>query len=338
MARSSSTSITWGPAAQQFVGPFDVFFREARNSARPNQVRITRVRIFGLKPGDDVAVSCVACRGSHRVGPITVDAGWVDVTPHHLIATSRSLVSVLVSGPLGKIGRFKEYALNPHTGTDRVVSEGCEKTPAHECAPTSLLGLGFSPESFRRPTCPQECIAMSRTTGFQETIENYTPILGESGVGRAQKVPYEGAIVAWEVYLGKPTRQQTSFFDAHEDGPAEAGIAVLRPHGGSPDSYELVASSPVEILEPYFGRRVSFSLKARLPVLPGDEIALVVPTWAPVLGVGFGNGTTWRASRPPTQCTGRTEQAAQRAVGSVIEYACQYQAHLMYKPLLSPET
>jgi hypothetical protein len=272
-------------------------------------------------------------------GPIAVTAGWAAVTPHHLIATSRSRVSVLVRGPSGKIGRFKEYALNPRSGTDRVISEGCEQTPTHECAPTSLLGLGYSPESFRRPTCPRECLVVSRTTGFQETLENYTPVTGESGVGRAEKVPYEGAIVAWEVYLGKPNRQQLSFFDANEGGAAEAGIAVLRPHGDPPDSYELVASSPLHALESSFGRRRSFDLGVRLPVLPGDEIALVVPTWAPVLGVGFGNATTWRSSRQNGHCTEVGGQTAQTSVGSVIQYGCQYQtAHLTYKAMLSPET
>ena len=50
-------------------------------------------------------------------------------------------------------------------------------------------------------------------------------------------------------------------------------------------------------LEKYFGKTAQFPLATTIPVKKGDIVALTVPTWAPALALGFGNNTSWRASR-----------------------------------------
>jgi hypothetical protein len=62
-----------------------------------------------------------------------------------------------------------------------------------------------------------------------------------------------------------------------------------------------------------------------------DVIALTVPTWAPALALGFGHETSWRASRPRTQCSSTSSLSAQTQIGSSVQYYCLYQtARLTY--------
>lgn len=175
------------------------------------------------------------------------------------------------------------------------------------------------------PSCPNNpCLAVSRTTGFQIKV----------GAERNMfVVPRSGSIVAWTINLGKPNRRQIAFFNANEGGAASAGIAVLR--GGRGLSYALRAQSPVVPLEPYFGVNAQFPLATSIPVRKGDVIALTVPTWAPALALGFGNDTSWRASRPKSKCTDTATQAAQSVIGQAAQYPCLYRtARLAYSATL----
>lgn len=175
------------------------------------------------------------------------------------------------------------------------------------------------------PSCPlNPCLAVSRTTGFQVKSTS-----GESLFA----VPRDGVIVAWTITLGKPNKKQIAFFDSNEGGPASAGIAILR--GGPKLSYRLLAQSPVVPLEKYFGRTAQFPLAQTIPVKKGNVVALTVPTWAPALALGFGNDTSWRASRAKAKCTDTTTQSAQQTSQSVVKYTCLYRtARLTYSATL----
>jgi len=60
-----------------------------------------------------------------------------------------------------------------------------------------------------------------------------------------------------------------------------------------------------------------------------------VPTWAPALALGFGNDTSWRASRPKSKCTDTATQTAQSMIGQVAQYPCLYRtARLAYTATL----
>jgi len=152
-----------------------------------------------------------------------------------------------------------------------------------------------------------------------------------------------GSIVAWTVTLGAPTitgtSSQTAFFNNAEGGPAEAGIAILKP--GQKLEYTLVAQSPVEQLQAYFGETVEFPLATSIPVKKGEILALTVPTWAPVLaltdatGRSYGRYVSWRASRARTSCKTTSTQTAQQSIASVVQYGCLYQGvRLTYSALL----
>lgn len=193
----------------------------------------------------------------------------------------------------------------------------------------TLAEVGIIPETTppTTPSCPgTPCLAVSRTTGFQVKVGATHNLL---------VAPREGRVVAWTIALGKPNATQIKFFDANEGGESSAGIAILRQERKPNLAYKLVAQSPLVKLEPYFGKTAQFPLTTTLPVKKGDIVALTVPSWAPALALGFPNTTSWRASRPKTQCTSTSSQTAQSSLSSVVQYACLYRtARLTYSATL----
>jgi hypothetical protein len=176
-------------------------------------------------------------------------------------------------------------------------------------------------------SCPASpCLAVSRTTGFQVKIGTIHNPMG---------ITHNGTVVAWTITLGKPSTTQIKFFDTNEGGASEAGIAVLRPQPKPNLTYKLIAQSPLVKLQPYFGKTAQFALETTLQVKKGDELALTVPTWAPALALGFGNDTSWRASRPKKQCTTTSAQTAHTQINTAVQYYCLYQtARLTYSATL----
>jgi hypothetical protein len=176
------------------------------------------------------------------------------------------------------------------------------------------------------PSCPATpCLALTRTTGFQVKVGNTRNLV---------IVPREGSVVAWTVTLGKPNPTQVKFFNSNEGGTASAAIAILRPQRKPNLSYKLIAQSPVVQLEKYFGKAAQFPLASTIQVKKGDVIALTVPTWAPVLALGFTNETSWRASRPRSSCSSTSTQSVP-SVGASVQYYCLYrQARLTYSATL----
>jgi len=196
-------------------------------------------------------------------------------------------------------------------------------------APATLAEIGVigttTPATV--PSCPATpCLAVSRTTGFQVKVAtNRNPL----------SAVRTGTVVAWTITLGKPNATQIKFFNANEGGPAEAGLAILRPQPRPALTYKLVAQSPLVKLEPYFGKTAQFPLETTIPVKKGDVVAVTVPSWAPALALGFGNDTSWRASRPKKGCTSTSSQTSHTTVGSAVQYFCLYQtARLTYSATL----
>ena len=196
-------------------------------------------------------------------------------------------------------------------------------------APATLSEVGVLPATTPPtvPSCPASpCLAVSRTTGFQVKVgPAHNPL----------SAPRSGTIVAWTIMLGKPNATQIKFFNTNEGGPAEAGIAILRPQPKPNLTYKLIAQSPLIKLQPYFGKTAQFPLETTIPVKKGDVIALTVPSWAPALALGFAGDTSWRASRPRKGCTTTSSQTADTTIGSAVQYYCLYQtARLTYSATL----
>jgi hypothetical protein len=199
--------------------------------------------------------------------------------------------------------------------------------PAASTAKLTEVGVIGETNPATTPSCPgTPCLAVSRTTGLQVKVATDKNLMG---------VPRNGTIVAWTISLGKPNATQIKFFNSAEGGPSEAAIAVLAPQKKPNLTYKLVAQSPLIKLQSYFGDTAQFPLETTIPVKKGDEIALTVPTWAPALALGFGDDTSWRASRPKAGCSNTSNQTADTGVGTAVQYYCLYQtARLTYSATL----
>ncbi|MFZ2114501.1 MAG: hypothetical protein WAU77_12340 [Solirubrobacteraceae bacterium] len=199
--------------------------------------------------------------------------------------------------------------------------------PAGSLATLTEVGVIPATTPATVPSCPTpSCLAVSRTTGFQVKVETNN---------NTEAAPREGTVVAWTISLGKPTAAQIKFFNANEGGAASAGIAILRAEKSPKLTYKVIGQSPVVPLEKYFGKTAQFPLSTTIAVKKGDIVALTVPTWAPALALGFGKGTSWRASRGKGQCTTTGTQTAQTNTGTSTQYYCLYQtARLTYSATL----
>ncbi len=194
-------------------------------------------------------------------------------------------------------------------------------------ADAKIIELGKTAQE-PTPSCPgKPCLAVSRTTGYQAKV----------GADKALfTAPENGKVVAWTVSLGSPTKKQIAFFNDSLGGPASAGITVMRP--GNKLYGRVTGQSPIEQIAPYFGQTVQFPLGRALNVKKGYVVALTVPTWAPALAVGFGNDTSWRASRPRGKCVETETQTAQTEPGAITRFTCLYRtARLTYSATLITE-
>jgi hypothetical protein len=174
------------------------------------------------------------------------------------------------------------------------------------------------------PACPTTpCLAVSRTTGYQVKVAD------ERG---DFTVPRDGMLVAWSITLGAPTKKQINFFNKGLGGSASAGITLLRQ--GKHVFSRVMATGPVEQLQPYFGQTVQFPLGTAIPVKKGWVLGLTVPTWAPALTPLLTDHSAWRASRPAKKCSDTASQTAQTQRLDLAQYNCLYKARLAYSATL----
>jgi len=192
-------------------------------------------------------------------------------------------------------------------------------------AQAKITEMGALPDGVRG-SCPGNCQAVSRTTGYQAKV----------GPERAlYQAPADGRIVAWTIALGKPGPKQTAFFNDKLGGAAQAAIVVLQP--GAKLVRTVVAKGPVETLTGYFGTTVQFPLIQTLPIKKGQYIGLTVPTWAPALQVALGNDTSWRSSRGADACGDTGTQSAMLGSRVRASFRCLYRtARLTYSATFVP--
>jgi hypothetical protein len=188
------------------------------------------------------------------------------------------------------------------------------------------------------PSCPANCQAVGKTTGFQTNI---------TGAKNPFVVTARGRIVAWSIKTGAPSTKPNpqnnnqsdyDFFSKTFGGPPRARIAVLKPimksiKAGKP-IYKLKAQSPVEDLSAFLGQTTTFTLDTPLRVKPNNVVALTVPTWVPAFAVNQSADTKWVASRKKGKCNNTEDILAgtpQDALGTQRSYGCTYNtARLLY--------
>jgi hypothetical protein len=192
-------------------------------------------------------------------------------------------------------------------------------------ASAKIAELGALPDG-TTGSCPANCQAVSRTTGYQAKV----------GPDRTlYQAPANGRIVAWTIALGKPGPKQTEFFTQRLGGASRAALVVLAP--GKKLQHQVVAKGPLETLTPFFGQAVQFPLEQTLAIKKGQFVALSVPTWAPALQIGLGSDTSWRSSRGASKCTDTSTQSALLGGRRAASFRCLYRtARLTFSATFIP--
>ena len=186
-------------------------------------------------------------------------------------------------------------------------------------SPAKIAELGQLADGVRG-ACPENCQAVSRTTGYQAKV----------GPERAlYQAPADGRIVAWTIALGKPGPKQTAFFTERLGGASQATIVVLAAEKKL--VRRVVAKAPLRQLTDYFGQVVQFPLERSLAIKKGQYVGLSVPSWAPALQIGLGADTSWRASRAKDTCGDTSTQSALVGARNAVPFACLFKtARLTY--------
>ena len=226
------------------------------------------------------------------------------------------------------------FCLQRNNVSDFVFNAGMRRHPATTSVAAAALAVSLALPALAsakltelgaladgvRGSCPDNCQALTRTTGYQAKV----------GPDRElYQAPADGRIVAWSVGLGKPGPKQTAFFEERYGGASQAAIVVLE--RGKKLSRTVVGKAPLQRLTDYFGQNVQFPLAQSLPIKEGQYVALTVPSWAPTLQIGLGTDTSWRSSRAQTGCLDLTTQFALVGRRSSAFFRCLYKtARLTY--------
>ena len=180
------------------------------------------------------------------------------------------------------------------------------------------------------PTCPvgvsaANCTIILTQVTALETIR--------ANVAYPTTVRRSGYLVAFTLGLSRlntsrsKALQAIKFLNATYGGAAEAAITVLKPIGRKRlRQWQVVAESPAYHLSQYFGEVVQFPLAIPLKVVPGETIALTVPTWAPVLSFNLPlKSFAYRQSRSTGCSAPASSSEAQTVVGAPsVAYNCNY--------------
>lgn len=173
-------------------------------------------------------------------------------------------------------------------------------------------------------SCPEDCQALSRVTGYQGRAGNIRdPFL----IRRA------GKIIAFTVRLGDPTEDQVRFFE--EDlrlGEPRVMVSVLRrgKTRRTRNRHRLLAQSEAFRIKPYFGSAPTFVFEKPIRVTRRSIVALTTPTWAPALTVGLGRDHWWRSSRRGGRCDNVSQRAQQVELTSIKTFGCTYRTARLY--------
>lgn len=194
-------------------------------------------------------------------------------------------------------------------------------------ADAAVTELGQTTEGLPAASCPAECTAIGKVTGFQ--------VSNGSAKSHPMRVNREGHIVAFTVKLGTPDAEQRKFFERLFGSPAKVRLTILRP--AKPRGFKIKRVSEEFNVERFFGSSPTFALSKPLPIGVKYEVALTTTTWAPILSVKRTNKEGWRSSRKPDGCDDVQEPAAHEAIGSARNYSCLHTtARLLYTASFVP--
>jgi hypothetical protein len=199
---------------------------------------------------------------------------------------------------------------------------------APAAASAQIIEVGATTSPLVAPVCPPNLTASQCTIVLPE-VTAFESV--RDGVAYPTRITKPGDVVGFSLGVSSLTSNTTkakseiSFLNGLYGGGPTAQLSVLRHLGrGSSTDWRVVGQSAVFQLLPYLGQVVEFPLVQPLPVVPGEVLAVTVPTWAPILTINvtpsqFGYRQSRRA-----KCTVPPASSAQTLVGNRAGYRCSY--------------
>ena len=185
-------------------------------------------------------------------------------------------------------------------------------------------------------SCPNNCTAIGSVTGFQTIAD---------GKKQPFKIREDGHVVAWSMDLGKPDKEQKTFFGDlfgnNEFGDkSSARLSVLKPQGQS--KFKLKSQTPAVGTSSESGRQPVYTVNSPLRVKKGDVLGITVPTWSANFVAGLSrNDNSWRASRSPKKCSDKLSDVKAskpvEEVGKSRRFGCEFRgSRVLYWAYLVP--
>lgn len=196
-------------------------------------------------------------------------------------------------------------------------------------ASAQLIQVGQTSTPLAAPTCPPaptKCnIILTRVTGIETMSDGHA---NPTVIRRAGEVVALNLGLAQLSSKARTRKADIKALDSKFGGAPRAEVTVLRPYNRKQFEWKVVANSSPIFLQHYLGQVAQFPLSKPVPVVPGERIALTVPTWAPVLSLDLAaNKFAYRQSRTGTakQCgPPPSTQRAQLRIGEIAAYKCNY--------------
>jgi hypothetical protein len=198
------------------------------------------------------------------------------------------------------------------------------------------IQVGVTKTPLTSPVCPagstgKGCtIVLDQVTAY-ETVRD--------GVRNPTAIKQAGVVASFSIALASNTilSKYVAAENAKYGGPPEVQLTVLRPTGTiqSP-TYRVAAQSAVYNVQSQFGTVAEIPLISPLPVVPGEILALTIPTWAPVLSFDLSTSAfSYRQSRKEQRSVVKGKvvnscdtvggtNLAQALIGQLSSYSCNY--------------
>jgi hypothetical protein len=195
-------------------------------------------------------------------------------------------------------------------------------------ASAQMIEIGATSSPLVAPVCPANLTAAQCTIVLPEVTAFETV---RDSVANPTRITKPGLIVAFSLGVSalnsnaSKAKSDISFLNGLYGGPASAQLTVLRHLGRrSTTQWRAVAQSSVFQLLPYLGQVVEFPLVQPLPVLPGEVLAVTVPTWAPILTINVTPSQFAYRQDRRTKCSTAPSGAAESTLGNHADYRCSY--------------
>ena len=160
------------------------------------------------------------------------------------------------------------------------------------------------------PSCPDNCFAIGRVTGYPVQIGTLKNPMLLTGSGK---------IVAFTVKLGSPTADQITFFNNQFGTPPQVRLTILKT-AKTKHRARVYAQSEDFQVNTYFGSSPTFVPAKPIAVTKREVIAITATSWIPAFTVNQPKDVAWRYARK--DCADGTESAALTTLGQLATFNC----------------